>query len=94
MPALILAWWLHIQNIDTNIQSSYSDEERASMAFVNRIFSEIRSELDEQGISYDESGNARLSPIEFYVSLLNGWVWECSAVIEQRLKFAQARLTG
>lgn len=90
-PALILTWWLRTQaNDNVNLQT-YHDEDRASLASVSRLFTEIQSELDEQGISYDESGNPTLSPIDFYISLLNGWVWECSTVIEQRLRLAQTR---
>jgi hypothetical protein len=69
-----------------------TDEDRAAATSVQRIFDEILNELDEQGITYDSSGAASLSPIDFYVSLLNGWVWKCSAAIEDRLRRIKSRL--
>lgn len=87
--ALLLAWWLHIQADDNEGLSNDDDQ---NFVALRRALEEIQTELDEQEVSYDNSGNVSLSPIDFYVSLLSGWVWKCSTVIEQRLRLAQTRL--
>lgn len=77
---------------DTIATTAHTEEEGAAALSVQRIFEEILTELDEQGISYNSSGAPSLNPIDFYVSLLNGWVWKCSTAIEKRLRVVQTLL--
>ncbi|KPI41947.1 uncharacterized protein AB675_5498 [Cyphellophora attinorum] len=95
VPALILAWWLHIEgNIVPRSGEALlaSTQDAAGAAAIQRMFEEILSELDEQGIYYDESGNPALSPIDFYVSVLDGRVWKCATTMETRLRNFATRL--
>lgn len=85
--ALILAWWLCVRGeAQQPGQEPHADEEQADAAVVQRLFDDISNELDEQGIAYDESGRPLLSPIDFYLSVLDGRVWKCATAMEQRLR--------
>ncbi|KAJ9606189.1 hypothetical protein H2200_009150 [Cladophialophora chaetospira] len=97
--ALILAWWLHLygDNIMNSGGENYaSDDERALASSVKRILTEIQDELEEQGSFCRTPGGPRLDAIGFYTSLCRDWVWECSSLIESRLRafasYLQTRL--
>jgi hypothetical protein len=87
--ALILAWWLHIDQgaiFSSPGQVHSGDEEKALASSVRRIFREIMDELDEQDTSSCSSGPRSLDPLAFYSSICRDWVWKCSGIVESRLQ--------
>ncbi|ETN39746.1 uncharacterized protein HMPREF1541_05972 [Cyphellophora europaea CBS 101466] len=87
--ALILAWWLNCRGQGQERgeeETSSTEDDRAAAAVVQRLFDDILNELDEQGVSYDESGNPVLSPVDFYLSVLDGRVWRCATIMDKRLR--------
>lgn len=96
--ALILAWWLHLNKRTGHVQAaehqSSMTQDSAGVTVINRLFDDILNELDEQGIYYDKSGNPVLSPIDFYISVLDGRVWKCATTMEKRLRNFATRLNA
>lgn len=78
--ALVLAWWLQV---GTPTVPPSTNEEHAADMMVKKLFDDIAEEIDEQGVLQD---SASLSPVEFYLSVLDGRVWKCATVMEQRLR--------
>ncbi|KEF59861.1 uncharacterized protein A1O9_04709 [Exophiala aquamarina CBS 119918] len=83
------AWWLHLYGdsvLDPSSSTYASKDDRALAVAVAKIFSGIMNELDEQGTFHRPHSSACLDAIEFYTYLCRDWVWECSSVIESRLR--------
>jgi hypothetical protein len=80
--ALVLAWWLHVDTIDAE---ATTNEERADALMVKKLFDEIREEIGEQNTLQDAM-SITLNPIDFYLSVLDGRVWKCATIMEQRLR--------
>lgn len=72
--------------LNHSLQDYTSDEDRTVAGAVKRIFSDILDEMDEQGTFFPPLAGVHLNAIEFYTSLCRDSVWQCSSLIESRLR--------